>query len=161
MTQTIRRNIKDESRLYNPFDDLNKTLSDDVISYIYGKYSVMDPRDGLAIRIISPEEIDMDNVRRAFSDYLDTARLKLRIEKKRNMIRQFWMFAIGVLCIGFGIYAVISVPALPGEIISTIGAFSMWEAASVWIVKNPENRLKRRWLDLLSKTRIEYEKVLP
>ena len=67
------------------------------------------------------------------------------------------MFGIGVLFIAFGLYASDMLPALTGEIISMIGAFSMWEAASIWIVENPENRIKQRWIKLIAQTEITCE----
>ena len=66
------------------------------------------------------------------------------------------MFGIGVLFIGVGLLLADRLPALTGEIISTIGAFSMWEAAGIWIVENPGNRIKQRWIELLLKTEFKY-----
>lgn len=73
------------------------------------------------------------------------------------MLKQFWMFGIGVLFIAFGLYTSDKLPALIGEIISTIGAFAMWETASIWIVENPENRIKQRWIKLITQTEITCE----
>lgn len=112
----------------------------------------------MRIRIISDEDIDMDNLKNAFEKYLSVERLQLKKEKKANTVKQLWMFGVGVLFIAVGLYAASVLPALLGEIISTIGAFAMWEAASIWIVENPRNRLKRKWVDSLMQTELTVEK---
>ena len=140
MTETfkIKLRIHSENELYNPFDEDNKTLSSDVTDYLYERYKEKRLRDKLEVHITSDENIDIEKLRSAFLGYCDSMRIHLSKEKKGNMIKQFWMFGIGVLFIAFGLYASDKLPALTGEIISTIGAFSMWEAASIWIVENPE-----------------------
>jgi hypothetical protein len=34
-------------------------------------------------------------------------------------------------------------------VLSTIGAFSMWEAASIWIIQNPKLRMRKRAISRL------------
>ena len=46
------------------------------------------------------------------------------------------------------------VPELLSEIVSTVGAFSLWEAASIWIVENPSIRLRKARLQMLSNTEV-------
>lgn len=153
-TFEIKLTIQTEEELYNSFDEERRTLSADVIDYLDQKYQEKELGDSLTVRITSAEPIDEENLRAAFRDYLDTQRLKLKKEQRRNSVKQLWMFAIGVFFIALGLVFADRLPALTGEIISTVGAFSMWEAASIWIVENPGNRLRRKWLDLLSHTKI-------
>lgn len=159
MTETfkIKLRIHSEDELYNSFDEDNQTLSSDVTDYLYERYKEKGLRDKLEIHITSDENIDIEKLRSAFLGYCDSQRNQLLKEKKGNMIKQLWMFGIGVLFIAFGLYASDKLPALTGEIISTIGAFSMWEAASIWIVENPENRIKQRWIKLIAQTEITCE----
>ena len=153
----IAISIQNENELYNSFDDSKMTISSDVIDYIFEKYQNRGLLEKLVIHIISDEPVDKDNLTKAFQNYLDTQRLQLTKQKRRNMVKQLWMFGIGVVFIGFGIYATDKLPTLIGEIISTVGAFSMWEAASIWIVENPGNSLKKHWIDILEKTEIVCE----
>ena len=159
MTETfkIKLRIHSEDELYNPFDEDYKTLSSDVTDYLYERYKEKGLKDRLKIHITSYDNIDIEKLRSAFLSYCDSQRIQLIKEKKRNMIKQLWMFGIGVLFIALGLFASDKLPALTGEIISTVGAFSMWEAASIWIVENPENRIKQRWIKLITQTEITCE----
>lgn len=132
-------------------------MSADVTDYLFNRYQEKGVRYKLRVRVTSDEQIDTERLRSAFRRYFDSEQVKLKNEKRRNTLKQIWMFALGVLFIGLGLYAADKLPALPGEIISTIGAFSMWEAASIWIVENPGNRLRRRWIDTASQTEIVCE----
>ena len=153
----VKLRIHSENELYNPFDEDNKTLSSDVADYLYDRYKDKGLLDKLEIHVISDENIDIEKLRSAFFSYCESQRIHYLKEKKRNMLKQFWMFGIGVLFIAFGLYTSDKLPALIGEIISTIGAFAMWETASIWIVENPENRIKQRWIKLITQTEITCE----
>ena len=156
MAETFEINLRihSEDELYNPFDEEHQTISSDVIDYLYSRYQEKDLRDKLTVHIISDDPIDVDNLQAAFRGYLNSLQKTLAKERRKNAVKQIWMFGIGVLFIGSGLIMSDRLPALSGEIISTIGAFSMWEAASIWIVENPKNRISRRWLDIISKTEI-------
>lgn len=154
----IRLRIHDEDELYSPFDEERLTISDDVVDYIFRRYKEKKFGEKMIIRIVSDEDVDIDNIKKAFGKYLDVERLQLQKEKKTNTVKQLWMFGVGVLFIAVGLYAASVLPALLGEIISTIGAFAMWEAASIWIVENPRNRVKRKWIDSLTQTELTFEK---
>ena len=153
-TFEIKLSIQSESELYNSFDEEHQTLSSDVIDYLYSRYQEKDLLEKLTVRIISDDPIDVDQLQSAFRCYIDSQRKRLKRERKSNAVKQIWMFGIGVLFIGFGLYAYDRFPALVAEIISTIGAFSMWEAARIWILENPKNRISRRWLNIISKTEV-------
>ena len=153
-TFKIKLRIHSEDELYNPFDEDYNTLSSDVVDYIYERCKDKNLKEKLEIHVISDANIDIEKLRSAFSGYCESQKIRLTKDKKRNMVKQLWMFCIGVLFIVLGLYTSDKIPVLIGEIISTIGAFSMWETANIWIVENPENRLKQRWINLLTQTEI-------
>ena len=136
-----------------------------------GRYSIAFAREGMDVTAVelvgnnpavlreNSKGIDADKLRTAFRCCLDSQQKALTKERRKNAIKQMWMFGIGVLLIGIGLIASDRFPELPGEIISTIGAFSMWEAASIRIIENPKNRISRRWLNVISKTEILCDKV--
>ena len=155
----IKLRIQSESELYNPFDEERQTISSDVIDYLYSRYQEKDLLEKMTIHILSDDPIDVDNLYSAFRSSLDLQRKALANERRENAVKQLWMFGIGVLFIGIGLITADRLPSLSGEIISTIGAFSMWEAANIWIVQNPKNRMYRRLLDLISKTEIRCDTV--
>ena len=154
----IRLRIHDEAELYSPFDEERLIISDDIVDYIFRRYKEKKFGEKMIIHIVSDEDIDMGKLKKAFGEYLDVERLQLTKEKKSNTVKQLWMFGVGVLFIAVGLYAASILPALLGEIISTIGAFAMWEAASIWIVQNPSNRIKRKWIDSLTRTEVTFSK---
>ena len=88
--------------------------------------------------------IDKEELQQAFSRWSDSIELSLNREKKDNRIKQAWMFSIGVLFIALSVAIQSSVSMVVYTVLSTIGAFSMWEAAAIWIVENPEIRIKKR-----------------
>ena len=154
-TFEIRLRVHSESDLYNSFDDEQQTLSSDVIDYLFDRYQEKDLKDSLTVHIVSDDPVDVDRFRAAFQNYLDAQKKALKKERNKNIVKQAWMFGIGIVFIAIGIYSADRLSAVAGEIISTIGAFATWEAASIWIVENPRNRLSRKWLDILSKTKIK------
>ena len=54
------------------------------------------------------------------------------------------MFAVGVCFIAVSLALESKVGVVWFTVLSTIGAFSMWEAASIWIIQNPRLRLRKR-----------------
>lgn len=152
----IKVRIHDESELYNSFDEERQVLSTDVMDYIYYQYQKKGLGEKLVIHIVSDSPIIEKNFHAAFKSCFAFQQEQLKRTKRKNLIKQLWMFGIGVLFIGVGLLLADRLPALTGEIISTIGAFSMWEAAGIWIVENPGNRIKQRWIELLLKTEFKY-----
>ena len=150
----IQIKISDESELYCSFDPERLTLSDDVIDYIFTRYKEKSIKNRLVITIVSDKPVDMENLKKAFRKYLNDQSFILKREKRTNMIKQLWMFGIGALFVIFGLAASSHISLLTSEIVSTIGAFSLWEAASIWIVENPYNRIKQKWIRLISDTEL-------
>lgn len=155
----INIRIKDEQELYNPFDKTNETLSQDIVDYVSERRKDKKFGEALVICIESELDIDTEQLKKAFEKYIDSLKAQLVREKKANTIKQLWMFSIGVVFIAGGLFFADRLPALTGEIISTIGAFSMWEAAGIWIVENPKIRLRKRYIEQLSATEIKFRKL--
>jgi len=61
------------------------------------------------------------------------------------------MFGLGVLFITISLALQPVVNVVWFTVLSTIGAFSMWEAASIWIVQNPKLSMRKRIVARLSK----------
>ena len=114
--------------------------------------------DKVVIELISDASLDEEKIRGAFKIMLEDETEKLRQEKIRNNIKQLWMFGIGCLFILMGLLFGSHVGELTAAILSTIGSFSLWEAAAIWIVENPQSRLKRRWLERLKHTELTFTK---
>ena len=155
----IKLKIQSEADLYNPFDVDETVISDDVASYITQRYREKYWKDKLVLNIISGEDIDLDKLNAALRHYIDGEFMVLLNERQKNLINQIWMFFVGAVLIGIRIYAPPELPVFARELISTVGAFSLWEASSIWIVKSPAGIFKRKWLEAVSKTEIKLTKI--
>ena len=150
----VKIKVDSESELYNPLDPEQESINGDVIDYIFEKCREKENRDKLQIHIICQNEVSVEKVKNAFSHYFKSQNAVLRKEKKRNNIKQLWMFMIGVIGISLSLVLNGHVPGLLSEIVSTVGAFSLWEAASIWIVENPAIRLRKARLRMLSNSEV-------
>lgn len=140
----IKLKIKDEEDLYDPFAYEEELLSDDVKSYVIERLAKRDLGERAEIHIISPAPLNQGRIKRAFYTWIDEEEEAIKREFRRNMVQQLWLFAIGVAFIALSLLVESKVSVVWFTVLSTIGAFSMWEAASIWILQNPMLRLRRR-----------------
>ncbi|MBQ3380067.1 MAG: hypothetical protein IJG50_09460 [Clostridia bacterium] len=153
----IKLRIRSEDELYNRFDEDRLVLSDDVISYITDRFEEKHFGDGLALRIISDTPVNKDAVTAAFARNIQIMQQKKKKEYKRNIAKQLKFLVVGVIFLAAGILLAISLNKILLAVISTIGSFAIWEAASIWIVKNPQKRLESMLLSRLSETELIIE----
>ena len=157
-TYTIKVKVTNKSEVYNSYDPDGLTLNEDMIDYIRSFSVKCRNANRVTIEFISDTSLDEEKLRKAFAIMLDDETQKLRQEKKRNNIRQLWMLGIGCLFIIMGLLLGSYTGELTAAILSSVGSFSLWEAAAIWIVENPKNRLKRRWLEHLKNTELTFTK---
>ena len=141
---TIKLKVENESDLYNPFDIEGKTLSDDVKNYLTERLQADKSDKGVELQIFAKEKVDIERLENALSEWVD---LEDSIDKKtyrRNLLQQLFMFIFGVLFIVLGIALESKIHIVWSTVLSTIGAFSIWESCSIWIVRNPKLKLHRR-----------------
>ena len=153
-TYEINLRIHHESELYSPYDERNRTLHPKVIEYLYYRYLENSGHEKPLLHVTSDEPIDRDQLLEALQRHIVYQRTQLDREVRKNSLKQFWMLVLGFLFFGFSLYMRGRIPAFPKEIISTIGAISIWEAVRVWIVDNPAIGVKRKWLDYLSQPQV-------
>jgi hypothetical protein len=156
-TLEIKLRIHDENELYNRFDEDRQVLSDDVISYITDRFDERKLGSRIRIKIISDEPLDEENVKSAFmrsADALKSLNRKQRLLNNGKMIR---LLIIGVALLAIGIVLTISLDQLPLALISAVGTFAVWEAASICLVKNPENTAARQRIEKLRDAEMEFE----
>lgn len=149
--QTIKLHIENEADLYNPFNPDVDLISDDVKSYLFDRLKEQSIKDDVELQIVSPHEIDEERITRAVREWTESERKGIKAAYRRNMVQQFWMFGIGVAFIALSLMLQSRISVVWFTVLSTIGAFSMWEAASIWIVENPKLRMKRKLLDKIEK----------
>ena len=156
-TLEIKLRIHDENELYSRFDEDRQVLSDDVISYISDRFDERKLGSRIRIKIISDEPLDEENVKSAFmrsADALKSLNKKQRLLNNGKMIR---LLIIGVALLAIGILLTISLDQLPLALISAVGTFAVWEAASICLVKNPENTAARQRIEKLRDAEMEFE----
>ncbi len=156
-TLEIKLRIHDENELYSRFDEDRQVLSDDVISYISDRFDERKLGSRIRVKIISDEPLDEENVKSAFmrsADALKSLNKKQRLLNNGKMIR---LLIIGVALLAIGIVLTISLDQLPLALISAVGTFAVWEAASICLVKNPENTAARQRIEKLRDSEIEFE----
>lgn len=130
--------IREEENAYNPFDPSGETISDDVKSYLQEKFRDRSIGDKIKLHIISEEQIDEEKFKKALHLWIEKEAQRNRKERQLNNIQMLRMLIIGAVFIAVSIALEIKVGVIWYTILSTIGAFSMWEAASYWLVKNPK-----------------------
>ena len=140
----INLTVENDRDLYNRFDPGSDHLSEDVKFYITERLKDRDPGDKMEICVVSESPVDQDRIVRAFYKWADDEERAIKKEFRKNMVEQLWMFAIGVLFIAVSLILEKRIPVVWFTVLSTIGAFSIWEAASIWIVRNPALRLNRK-----------------
>lgn len=150
--------VDDEDELYNSFDRRKMLISDDLVSFVT---TICDAKpDHMGIRlIISGAKINQKRLRSAIDLYIDLELARNERQHKTNFRRQLIMFLIGMAFISL-YYVFDTVWAeVPLEFIATIGSFSLWEAANVWLVEGPERRKEKRFYDRLRSIEIVSEGV--
>lgn len=155
-TCEIKIHIDDESELYNSFDESKTVLSDDLLDYIQGRFTEAE-FGKKPVLLFSGANIDEENLKTALRLHLETELEQIRRNQKVNFIRQLRLFIIGLVFVAAGIILANYLDSIPIEIISVIGSFAMWEAANIWIVENPELKLKKLLNKWLHKAEIRIE----
>ena len=151
----IKVMINDEKDLYNRFDPDEMTLSSDVVSYIYNRYSEKEFGKKVLLRI-EGAEVDEDHFKKIMRQVAETEYAKTEREKKINFAKQLRLFIIGLILIVAGIILKSCFTEIPLEIISIVGTFAIWESANIWLVKRPELNLRMRKIRYLSKGEIVF-----
>jgi len=145
-----------ESDLYNHYSGTSE-LSTDLREYIELKQRRISLHQDMRIIIVTKQPVDEERMKQAFNDWYDEEFILLKREARINIMRQLWMFIIGAMFIAVSITIEKFVDKVAFTILSTIGAFAMWEMAGVWIIQNPRLRQRRRMLrQLRDKCTIEF-----
>ena len=140
----IKLKVENESDLYNPFDIEGKTLSDDVKNYITEKLQADKSDKGVELQVFSKKEIDQDKLDEALTEWVDQEENISKKTYRRNLFQQLFMFIFGVVFIVLSIALESKIHVVWFTVLSTIGAFSIWESCSIWIVRNPKIKIHRR-----------------
>lgn len=148
-THEIRIRINEEYDLYEPLSP-DIELSSDVISYLEQKIDERNRGERLLLHIISSEPVNERNVREALSAWRSKIERSLKKQRHTNWVRQLWMFGVGIIFTALGVILELNENTVSFTVLSAIGGFAMWDAASVWISENPLLKVKEKRLQQLS-----------
>lgn len=154
----IKLKINDEADLYNPLDPDCVLLSEDVSSYLNRKLSEknFDPLEKNVIHIISSVPLDEERVRKNIVSYTESELKILSKKKKRSVIKQLWLFLLGVIFIALWLFLDSITENVIATVVCIVGWFAVWEAANIWLVENPEMRVRKLVLQRMEKTEIVF-----
>lgn len=147
--QNITLNVTDEERLYNSLDPRRNLLNNEVKDYLLNQVQIEGPKNGVNLIVSSTIAIDEERFTASIDRWIQDEEQTIRAAARRNAIQQVWMFGIGVLFIALSLMLQPTVGVVWFTVLSTIGAFSMWEAASIWIIQNPKLRMRKRAISRL------------
>ena len=108
-----------------------------------GKLKDSDKLDPVQLIFQSREPMDEQRVRDSISMWIKNEKHELKREEHASKLRQIWMLVIGVVFVAVSIAVELLVSEFSFTILSTIGAFALWEAANLWIVETPQLRIPR------------------
>ena len=151
----IKIKIHEETDLYNPLDPEQILLSDELVSYILRKYEERpDIRDKHVIHIYSDTPVEEERVKRNIRRYTEEEGKIIVRKQKTSRLKQVRLFIIGLAFIAFWLFMASITENIIVEVLSIIGSFAVWEAANIWIVELPAQRVYRRRLARLEDTEV-------
>lgn len=135
-------NVESENDIYSTFGGPGD-LSTEFVDYVIGKLKDSEKLDPVQLIFQSREPMDEQRVRDSISMWVKNEKHELKREEHASKLRQIWMLVIGVVFVALSIAVELIVSEFSFTILSTIGAFALWEAANLWIVETPQLRIRR------------------
>lgn len=113
------------------------------MDYVIGKLKDSEKLEPVQLIFMSKEAMDEQRVRDSISMWIKNEKHELKREEHASKLRQIWMLTIGLIFVAISIAVELLVSEFSFTILSTIGAFALWEAANLWIVETPQLRIRR------------------
>ena len=153
----VRVKIDREEDLYCGFDEAGLTLSEDVLAYITKTLEGRRRDEKLRLCFVSALDLDEGRLERAIERYMQSVERSVKRLKRSSWLNSLRLLAIGVIFIVLGLVFENKMGAVAAAIVSTIGSFSVWEAANVWIQEFPAIRAKERAVSFLRRSELVIE----
>jgi hypothetical protein len=135
-------NVDSENDIYSTFGGPGE-LNGEFVDYVIGKLKDSELLEPVQLIFQSREAMDEQRVRDSISMWIKNEKHELQREEHTNKLRQFWLLIIGVAFVAGSIAVELLVSEFSFTVLSTIGAFALWEVANGWILENPQLRLRR------------------
>lgn len=154
----IKLKIHEESDLYSTFDPEKEILSDEVSSYLKKKFSENTfPFEKIELKIISEMPLNQERCKKNIRAYVENELNLLSRQKKRSIVKQIWLFALGIIFIALWLFLERITESVLATVVCIVGWFAVWEAANIWLVESPEMRIEKLRLQKMQKTEIKFE----
>ena len=138
-------NVDSESDIYNTFGGVGE-LNEEFIDYVINKIKDSDLLEPVQLTFLSHEAMNEQRVRDSISKWIKKEKQDLQREERTNKLRQLWMLIIGVVFVAVSIAVELLVSEFSFTVLSNIGGVAIWESAFVWLVENPQLRLRRHFV---------------
>jgi hypothetical protein len=135
-------NVESENDIYSTFGGPGE-LNGEFVDYVIGKLKDTELLEPVQLVFQSREPMDEQRVRDSISMWIKNENHDLQREERANKLRQLWLLIIGVAFVAVSIAVELLVSEFSFTVLSTIGAFALWEVANGWILENPQLRLRR------------------
>ena len=135
-------NIDNENDIYSTFGGPGE-LNGEFVDYVVGKLKDTELLEPVQLVFQSQEPMNEQRVRDSLSMWIKKERHELHREERANKLRQLWLLIIGVAFVAVSIAVEVLVSEFSFTVLSTIGAFALWEVANGWILENPQLRIRR------------------
>ena len=141
--------VEQEKELYNSFDRHHMSLSGDLKDYIAEQLAERPLGEKVRIIFSSLEAISSEQLGKAFSHFISEQSNKLEKERKRTLFQCARLLLIGIAFVMLGIFLEPYANVVVATIISTVGSFSIWEAANRWLIELPRIKILKRVVSFL------------
>lgn len=153
----VRVKIDREEDLYCGFDETGLTLNGDVLDYITKALEERHKGEKLRLCFVSALDLDEGRLEQAIGRYMQSVERSVKRLKRSSWLNSLRLLAIGVVFIILGLAFESRMSAVMAAIVSTIGSFSVWEAANVWIQEFPAIRARERAVSFLKQSELVIE----
>jgi len=135
-------NVESENDIYSTFGGPGD-LNGEFVDYVIGKLKESEILEPVQLVFQSREPMNEQRVRDSLSMWIKKERHELQREEHTNKLHQLWLLIIGVAFVAISIAVELLVSEFSFTVLSTIGAFALWEVANGWIVDNPQLHIRR------------------
>ena len=151
---TISINVTSETNLYEPFDPTGGTLSAGLRDYIGSFVEDRELGQEVRLELVCKEPIDKARFEEAYRGHVDTLVRRCKSSRKKRSGNAVRMLATGAAFVLAGLLLAGRGGPVLAAIISTIGSFSIWEAAAIWLEDMPSLRKRERALAVYRRAEI-------
>ena len=151
---TIPISVGSEADLYEPFDPAGNTLSAGLREYLESFVEEREVGQEVCLELVSAVPVDLGRFDKAYRTHVDALIRRCKTRRAKRSANAFRLLCIGIAFVVAGLALTGKVGPVPAAIISTIGSFSIWEAAAIWLEDIPSFRKRERVLGVYRRAQV-------